>query len=303
MRHQRKFLSVIAIVAFSVNSWTVLGQKQNKMTHSSSVTAHTSAWEYKVTGLIALDEMNKLGAEGWELIAVQAPNIDNIGLYFKRRKRWWRFRIVDAVIAIGFISVSPWAFAMLKNWCPVVVFRSLNTVLNHMRSRIPVLVMILLTAFVIQTVARIEVLNTRAGNYLPRNDLNPDATLADGKWRVSEGITPRNQLRSVVQTFGLLQYVLAPLLFMLAVAVSLKSRKSWMKVAGSVSVFVSVIAVWLMLYREYYQSLGWWNLAASNNYLNRSGVAGRPPTRWVFPSWPPPGQLISLGGQLILAWK
>jgi len=38
------------------------------------------------TGLIALDEMNKLGAEGWELIAVQSPNIDNIGLYFKRRK-------------------------------------------------------------------------------------------------------------------------------------------------------------------------------------------------------------------------
>jgi len=37
--------------------------------------------EYKVTGLIALDEMNKLGAEGWELIAVQSPNIDNIGLY------------------------------------------------------------------------------------------------------------------------------------------------------------------------------------------------------------------------------
>jgi hypothetical protein len=88
MRRQRKFLFAIAIIAaFSVNSWTVPGQKQNKMTHSSSVTAHTSAWEYKVTGLIALDEMNKLGAEGWELIAVQAPNIDNIGLYFKRRKR------------------------------------------------------------------------------------------------------------------------------------------------------------------------------------------------------------------------
>ena len=117
--------------------------------------------------------------------------------------------------------------------------------------------MILLAAFVIQMVARIEVLNARAGNYLPRNDCNPDADFADGRWRVSEGIAPRNQLRSVVQTFGLLQYVFAPLLFMLAVAVSLNARKSWMKVAGSVSVFVAVIAVWLMLYREYYQSLGW----------------------------------------------
>jgi hypothetical protein len=116
--------------------------------------------------------------------------------------------------------------------------------------------MILLAAFVIQTAARVEVLNTRAGNYLPRKDRNPDGTFADGKWRVSEGITPRNQLLSVVQTFGLLQYVLAPLLFMLAVGVSSKSRKSWAKVAGAVSVFVAVIAVWLMLYREYYQSLG-----------------------------------------------
>ena len=117
--------------------------------------------------------------------------------------------------------------------------------------------MILLAAFVIQTAARIEVLNARAGNYLPRNDRNLDATFADGTWRVSEGITPRNQLRSVVQTFGLLQYALAPLLFMLAAAVSLRSRKSWTKVAGTVSEFVAVIAVWLMLYREYYQSLGW----------------------------------------------
>jgi len=44
---------------------------------------------------------------------------------------------------------------------------------------------------------------------------------------------------------------------MLAAAVSLRSRKSWTKVAGTVSEFVAVIAVWLMLYREYYQSLGW----------------------------------------------
>ena len=126
-----------------------------------------------------------------------------------------------------------------------------------MRSHITAILMILLAAVVTDTAARIEVLNTRAGNYLPRNDRNPDSTFADGEWRVSEGTIPRNQLRSVVQTFGLLQYLLAPLLFMLAVAVSLKSRKSWAKVAGAISVFVAIIAVWLMLYREYYQSLGW----------------------------------------------
>jgi hypothetical protein len=83
MRHQRKVLTVIVITAaLSMSSWTVFGQKQNKMTHRSRVPTHMSAWEYKVTGAITVDEMNKLGAEGWELVAVQAPNIDNIGLYF-----------------------------------------------------------------------------------------------------------------------------------------------------------------------------------------------------------------------------
>jgi hypothetical protein len=88
MRHQRKSLSVIAVIAeLSMNGWTVLGQKQNKVTHRSRATAHTSAWEYKVTGLLRDDELNKLGAEGWELVAIQSPDIDNLKLYFKRRKR------------------------------------------------------------------------------------------------------------------------------------------------------------------------------------------------------------------------
>jgi hypothetical protein len=117
--------------------------------------------------------------------------------------------------------------------------------------------MILLAAFVIQTAARIEVLNSQAGNYLPRQDRNPDGTFADGKWRASLESTPRDQLRGVVQTLGRLQYLLAPGLLILAVAVSLRSRVSWTKVAGAVSVFVAVIAAWLMLYRGYYQSLGW----------------------------------------------
>lgn len=126
-----------------------------------------------------------------------------------------------------------------------------------MRNRIPVLILILLAAFVIQTTARIEVLNYQAGNYLPRNDRNLDGTFADGKWRVSLDNTPRDQLRSAVQTFGLLQYVLAPLLLVLAIVVSWQSKKSWAKVAGATSLLVAVIAVWLMLYREYYHSLGW----------------------------------------------
>ena len=122
---------------------------------------------------------------------------------------------------------------------------------------IPIIVMLLLAAFVVQTAARIEVLNNRAGNYLPRRDRNPDGTLTDGKWRISGENAPRDQLRGLVQTSGLLQYVLAPLLLILATAVSFRSRRSWARVAGALSMFVSIMAISLMLYRQYYQSLGW----------------------------------------------
>jgi hypothetical protein len=125
-----------------------------------------------------------------------------------------------------------------------------------MKKRVLIFVMILLTAFVLQSAARIEVLNMRAGNYLPRRDRNPDDSFADGKWRISQENTQRDQLRGLVQTLGLLQYVLAPLLLILAIAVFLKSRESRTKVAAAFSVFVATIAISLTLYREYFQSLG-----------------------------------------------
>lgn len=124
-----------------------------------------------------------------------------------------------------------------------------------MKKRVLIIVMILLTAFVLQSAARIEILNMRAGNYLPRSDRNPVDSLADGKWRISQENTSRDQLRGLVQTLGLLQYVLAPLLLILAIAVFLKSRGSRAKVAAAFSVFVATIAISLMLYREYFQSL------------------------------------------------
>src|SRR5262245_1116974 len=99
-----------------------------------------------------------------------------------------------------------------------------------MRSLIPVVMMFLLTAFVLQTAVRIEVLNFQAGSYLPRKDLNADGTLADGKWRVSSlENSPRDRLRSLVATFGLFQYFLAPLLLIFPIIVLLKSSKSWIR--------------------------------------------------------------------------
>ena len=127
----------------------------------------------------------------------------------------------------------------------------------RMRSQILLILMIVLAAVVIQTAVRIEVLNIQAGNYLPRKDRNPDGTFTDGKWRASLENTLKDQLRSFVQTWGLRQYLLAPLLLILSVLVSVTSRRLWPKVAGALSVLVAVIAISLLLYREYYQSLGW----------------------------------------------
>jgi hypothetical protein len=127
-----------------------------------------------------------------------------------------------------------------------------------MRTSIPVGLLFILTAVVFQTAVRIEVLNSQSGSYLPRKDRNPDGTLADGKWRVSSLVNgPRDQLLGLVETFGLLQYLLAPLLLIFAIIVFLKSSRSWIKVGATLSLVVSIIAISLMLYRQYYQSLGW----------------------------------------------
>ena len=116
--------------------------------------------------------------------------------------------------------------------------------------------MILLTAFVFQSAVRIEVLNIQSGSYLPRRDRNLDGTLSDGKWRISAENTSRDQLREAVQTLGLLQYVLAPLLLLLALGVLLKTRRSWSGSLAAFSGVVAVSAISLMLYREHYESFG-----------------------------------------------
>ncbi len=120
-----------------------------------------------------------------------------------------------------------------------------------------IILLMLLTAFVLHSAARIEVLNVRAGNYLPRRDRGPDGSLTDGKWRSSPENTARDQLRAAVQTFGLMQYVLAPLLLIFSLVVFFKTKKSWASVMATFSVFAAAVALSLMLYRDYFGSLGW----------------------------------------------
>ena len=124
------------------------------------------------------------------------------------------------------------------------------------KNNILVLIMLVLAALVFQTAVRIEVLNAQAGYYLPRKDRTPDGSFSDGVWRISQESTPRDQLRGVVRTFGLLQYVLAPLLLAVSALAAEKSKPKWAKVAGFIVMLAAAIAIWLMLHREYYQSLG-----------------------------------------------
>jgi hypothetical protein len=96
----------------------------------------------------------------------------------------------------------------------------------------------------------IEVLNARAGFYLPR-DFERDP----GKWRT--GGTPhdaRDDLYSVVTTLGLLQY---PLLVVLAVTLVtlLPGRSARKRVVGAALLVVLGCGV-MMVYRGYFTSLG-----------------------------------------------
>ena len=48
----------------------------------------TMQWEYKVTSYLNEGELNRLGAEGWELAGIMSPGDGvAVGLYFKRPKR------------------------------------------------------------------------------------------------------------------------------------------------------------------------------------------------------------------------
>jgi hypothetical protein len=74
---------LVLIAALLVTGWTALAQKQENNTRTSA-----PVWEYKVTPTyLTPEQINKLGAEGWELAAVYDPNIDNAALYFKRLKK------------------------------------------------------------------------------------------------------------------------------------------------------------------------------------------------------------------------
>ena len=88
MKTKIRLIAIVAIVLLGLIGLTVYGQKQQRATQTN--------WEYKVLfvpGIRNMSEemMNKLGAQGWELVTYQAINNEGgtigAGNYFFKRAR------------------------------------------------------------------------------------------------------------------------------------------------------------------------------------------------------------------------
>ena len=67
---------------------------------------------------------------------------------------------------------------------------------------------------------------------------------------------PRDQLRTLVSTVGLCQYLLAPLLLALAAVHITRRNTPWQRWLGIGSAAVGLAALSLALHRGYFSSLG-----------------------------------------------
>ena len=121
---------------------------------------------------------------------------------------------------------------------------------------LPICIIVLCT-LVLRSAVSIEILNSEAGVYLPRSDRNPDGTFSDGKWRVSRGgDEPRDLLRGEIQSYGLSQYALAPLLLFLSGLALRRGTRSKERILGGLGFGIATAAIVLMEYRGYWSSLG-----------------------------------------------
>jgi hypothetical protein len=103
---------------------------------------------------------------------------------------------------------------------------------------------------------RIEQLNAATDYYLPRKDRRPDGTLADGKWRMSRIDSPNNRLRAMVESYGLAQYIFAPLLFFLGLFQFANVKSCGRQATAVACAIVGAAAFLLAMYRGYFSSLG-----------------------------------------------
>lgn len=155
--------------------------------------------------------------------------------------------------------------------------------------------MLFMSALVAITAVRIEILNTAAGGLLPRQERSGDGDMSpwrqslcttETRWRElcgprNEGGQPvgrtltaneqvtmireirlnnaSNKLRNVVSSWGLLQYVLVPvLLIWSARMIVIRPDPGRRRFIGALGACVATLAGALVLYRQYLQNLGWW---------------------------------------------
>ena len=129
-----------------------------------------------------------------------------------------------------------------------------------MMMRMVTVVLIASSLWALSSAAYIEYKNAKADYFLPRQDVNEDGTWRDGKWRISAiSGHPRDSLRGVVGSLGLIQY---PLCFgmIIGVIMTMQSERlrqnqtiRWLCLAAFMS---AVIGLGLAMYRGYFTSLG-----------------------------------------------
>ncbi|HOD79779.1 MAG: hypothetical protein BWX88_02185 [Planctomycetes bacterium ADurb.Bin126] len=154
------------------------------------------------------------------------------------------------------------------------------------------LICLALTGLAVQTCVRIEILNVQAGGVLPRSTEG----IGNPKWRamsgsfyqkimvemlqseaeragkpftlsetqkeeIAEGMRRFDancRLRDLVGSWGLLQYVVAPAAFCLALMIILSKRqRRRIRLAAYVLADVAVVCIAFMFARAYFTSLGW----------------------------------------------
>jgi hypothetical protein len=76
MNYKSSLLSLVVVVLFLLIGWTVYAQKQSP--------ARTQ-WEYRIVNEMEKIQLNDLGAQGWELVAVEMNGAAEV-YFFKRQK-------------------------------------------------------------------------------------------------------------------------------------------------------------------------------------------------------------------------
>ena len=120
-----------------------------------------------------------------------------------------------------------------------------------MKIAVQIILITSLTFWVVLTAVRIERLNAQSGYYLPRRDGG-----TDGKWRQSLQRSPRDQLRDLVGSIGILQYLFAPLAFVVGLFGAARLHSFPARTFSGLCSLLALVCLGLALYRGYFTSLG-----------------------------------------------